>query len=194
MHPYRRMGAVVNSKVGATACGSAEAPVKAADPFPRVGLVRPDVVAHMSGIDLLRGLLDATLPAPPFSEAAGVWPVSFEAGQVVFEAMPSARFYNPMGVVHGGWLALLLDTAMGCAVHSTLEPGLTFTTVEMKTGFVRPVRESSGKLRCQAAIVHAGSRIASAEGRILDAAGRLVAHGSETCLISALAATASAPA
>ena len=103
---------------------------------------------------------------------------------MAFEASPSARFYNPMGLVHGGWLALLLDTAMGCAVHSTLEPGQAFTTVEMKTTFVRPVRESMGKLRCEGVLLHAGSRIASSEGKVFDCAGRLVAHGPETCLIS----------
>jgi uncharacterized protein (TIGR00369 family) len=105
---------------------------------------------------------------------------------VAFEASPSARFYNPMGLVHGGWLALLLDTAMGCAVHSTLEPGQIYTTVEMKTAFVRPVRETTGKLRCEGVLLHAGSRIASSEGKVFDGAGRLVAHGSETCLISTI--------
>ena len=116
-------------------------------------------------------------PAPPFSEVAAVWPISVEVGRVAFEASPSARFYNPMGLVHGGWLALLLDSAMGCAVHSTLEPGQAFTTIEMKTTFVRPVRESTGKLRCEGVLLHAGSRIASSEGKIFDGAGRLIAHG-----------------
>ena len=138
------------------------------------------------GVEFLQGLIDGTHPAPPFSEVAEVWPISVEVGRVVFEALPSARFYNPMGLVHGGWLALLLDTAMGCAVHSTLEPGQIFTTVEMKTAFVRPVRETTGKLRCDGVLVHAGSRIASSEGKIFDGAGRLVAHGSETCLISTI--------
>ena len=91
-----------------------------------------------------------------------------------------------MGLVDGGWLALLLDSAMGCAVHSTLEPGQAFTTVEMKTTFVRPVRESTGKLRCEGVLLHAGSRIASLEGKVFDGASRLVAHGSETCLISTI--------
>jgi uncharacterized protein (TIGR00369 family) len=104
---------------------------------------------------------------------------------VAFEASPSARFYNPMGLVHGGWRALLLDTAMGCAVHSALEPGQIYTTVEMKTAFVRPVR-ATGKLRCDRVLLHAGSRIASSKGKVFDGAGRLVAHGSETCLISAI--------
>jgi uncharacterized protein (TIGR00369 family) len=150
----------------------------------RFGLVPPEVAGRMSGLDFLRGLNDASLPAPPFAEVTGLWPVSVELGRVVFEADPSARFYNPMGLVHGGWLALLLDTVMGCAVHSTLKPGQTFTTIEMKTTFVRPVRENTGRLRCEGTLLHAGNRVASSDGKIFDTAGRLVAHGSESCLIS----------
>jgi uncharacterized protein (TIGR00369 family) len=156
------------------------------NPHRKFGLVSPEVAGRMSGVEFLQRLLDATYPAPPFSEVAEVWPISVEVGRVAFEASPSARFYNPMGLVHGGWLALLLDSAMGCAVHSTLEPGQAFTTIEMKTTFVRPVRESTGKLRCEGVLLHAGSRIASSECKIFDGAGRLIAHGSETCLISTI--------
>lgn len=156
------------------------------NPHREFGLVSPEVAGRVSGVEFLQRLLDATYPAPPFSEVAEVWPISVEVGRVAFEASPSARFYNPMGLVHGGWLALLLDSAMGCAVHSTLEPGQAFTTVEMKTTFVRPVRESTGRLRCEGVLLHAGSRIASSEGKIFDGAGRLIAHGSETCLISTI--------
>ena len=156
------------------------------NPHREFGLVPPEIAGRTSGVEFLQSLLDGTHPAPPFSEVAEVWPVAVEVGRVVFEAWPSARFYNPMGLVHGGWLALLLDTAMGCAVHSALEPGQIFTTVEMKTAFVRPVRETTGKLRCEGVLLHAGSRIASSEGKVFDDAGRLVAHGSETCLISTI--------
>jgi uncharacterized protein (TIGR00369 family) len=156
------------------------------NPHREFGLVSPEVAGRVSGVEFLQSLLDATYPAPPFSEVAEVWPISVDVGRVAFEALPSARFYNPMGLVHGGWLALLLDTAMGCAVHSTLEPGQIYTTVEMKTAFVRPVRETTGKLRCEGVLLHAGSRIASSEGKVFDGPGRLVAHGSETCLISTI--------
>lgn len=160
--------------------------MKNRDPQREFGLVPPEIAGRMSGVEFLQGLLDGTHPAPPFSEVAEVGPISVEVGRVAFEASPSARFYNPMGFVHGGWLALLLDTAMGCAVHSTLEPGQIFTTVEMNTAFVRPVRETTGRLRCEGVLLHAGSRIASSEGKVFDGAGRLVAHGSETCLISTI--------
>ncbi|HUN59994.1 MAG TPA: PaaI family thioesterase [Candidatus Binataceae bacterium] len=149
-----------------------------------VGLVpRVDAVA-VSGLEFLRRLLDGTYPRPPFSKETDIWPISAEAGHVIFEAMPSARFYNPMGIVHGGWIATLLDTALACAVHSSLPPGQTFVTLEMKTVFVKAVLEKTGKLRCEGTLLHTGGRVASSEGRIYDARGTLMAHGSETCLIS----------
>jgi hypothetical protein len=90
------------------------------DPHREFGLVSPEVAGRMSGVEFLQSLLDGTHPAPPFSEVAAVWPISVEVGRVAFEASPSARFYNPMGLVHGGWLALLLDSAMGC--RSAFDP------------------------------------------------------------------------
>lgn len=149
---------------------------------PQSGL-DPEQAARLSGLEFLRGLMDGTLPAPPFAEVSDLWPVEVEQGRVVFEALPSKRFYNPMGLVHGGWLALLLDTAMGSAVHSTLSAGQGYTTVEMKTTFVKAVREATGKLRCEGTLLHGGSRIASSEGKVFNSAGDLVAHGSETCLV-----------
>lgn len=149
----------------------------------------PEVAGRPSGFEFLQGLLDASHPAPPFSEVAEVWPISAEVDRVVFETSASARFYHPMGLNDGGWLALLLDTAMGCAVHSALEPGAGADLYEGRNedGFVRPVRETTGKLRCEGVLLHAGSRIASSEGKVLDGgAGRLVAYGSETCLISTI--------
>jgi uncharacterized protein (TIGR00369 family) len=138
----------------------------------------------MSGLEFLRGLMDGTLPAPAFGTTSRIKPVSAEAGRVVFEGEPSGDFYNPMGTVHGGWIATLIDTAMACAVHSSLKPGEIFTTVEMHITFVRPVHETTGTLRCEGVLLHSGGRVASAEGKLYDAAGNLIAHGSETCLIT----------
>ncbi len=98
---------------------------------------------------------------------------------------PSERFRNPLGTVHGGWMATLLDSALGCAVHSTLKAGQGFTTVDLAVSFVRAVHESSGKLRCEAKVIHAGGRIATSEGRLVDAEGKLYAHGTTTCLVMA---------
>ena len=154
----------------------------------RSGLLEPAALAAMPGLDFLRGLVDGRMPAPPFAETSDVEPVSVEHGRIVFKGNPSQRFYNPMGTVHGGWTALLLDTAMGCAVHSVLPAGSAYTTIEMKTVYVRALRETDGPVTCEANLIHKGGQIASAEGKIFDREGRLVAYGSETCFIRALAA------
>jgi uncharacterized protein (TIGR00369 family) len=153
------------------------------NPFKSFGIMERKKLAGDSGLAFLKKLLDATYLAPPFSEVIDMWPVEVGQGRVVFEAMPSAHFYNPMGTVHGGWLSTLLDSAMGCAVHSLLEPGQMYTTIEMKVNFVRPAFEHTGKLRCEGQIVHFGGRIATSQGRITDGSGNLIAHGSETCMI-----------
>jgi uncharacterized protein (TIGR00369 family) len=138
----------------------------------------------MSGLEFLCGLMDGSLPPPAFSATSRIAPVEAEAGRVVFEGEPHGDFYNPMGTVHGGWIATLLDTAMACAVHSSLKAGEIFTTVEMNVTYVRPVQAATGKLRCVGVLLHSGGRVASAEGKVYDAAGILIAHGSETCLIT----------
>lgn len=156
------------------------------NPAQRFGLLSRDEAAAISGFDFLRGLQDGLYPAPPFSEVADVWPVSVEVGRITFEGAPSAMFYNPMGIVHGGWIALLLDTVMGCAVHSSLKPGQAFTTIDLNTTFIRPITERTGKIRAEGTLLHLGGRVASAEGKLFDAAGRLVAHGTETCAVMEL--------
>jgi hypothetical protein len=106
---------------GSFACSEGEADVDNRNPHREFGLVSPEVAGRVSGVEFLQRLLDATYPAPPFSEVAEVWPISVEVGRVAFEASPSARFYNPMGLVHGGWLALLLDSANG--LRCAFDPG-----------------------------------------------------------------------
>ena len=154
-----------------------------------VGVVPRETAAGAAGVDFLKRLRDGTHPAPPFAVETDIWIVEVEAGRVVFEATPSQRFYNPLGTVHGGWISTLLDSAMGCAVHSVLEAGRAYTTVDMTVSFVRPVFEKTGKLRCEGKIIHVGNRIATAEGRVWDQAGTLIAHGSETCMVMAVPGT-----
>lgn len=152
-------------------------------PAKSFGLLPPEAAAKLTGLQFLHGLIDGSIPAPPFAEPSDLWPVEAEKGRVVFEAMPSVRFYNPLGIVHGGWITLVLDTVMGCAVTSVLDAGKGATTIELKTIFMRPVLEKTGKLRCEGTLLHAGGRVASAEGKLFDGNGRLVAHGTETCFI-----------
>lgn len=152
-------------------------------PHQVAGVVPQDVATSVSGLDFLSALRDGTYPAPPFAVESDIWITEVEAGRVVFEGKPSARFYNPLGTVHGGWISGLLDSAMGCAIHSLLKSGQAYTTVDMSINFVRPVFEKTGRLKCEGKVIHPGSRIATSEGRVWDESGKLIAHGSETCLI-----------
>ena len=151
--------------------------------MPPYGVVPREVLAAEPGLDFLRGLIEGRHPAPPFTASTGIRLVQAEAGRVVFEGEATDGFLNPLGTVHGGWAAMILDSAMGCAVHATLEAGQGYTTVDMTIHCVRPVRPGPGRLRCEGVLVHRGATIATAEGRLLDAGGKLVAHGTETCLV-----------
>jgi uncharacterized protein (TIGR00369 family) len=113
--------------------------------------------------------------------------VKAEEGRVVFAALPDARHYNPIGAVHGGLAATLLDSAMGCAVHSTLPEGVGYTTLELKVNFTRPITSETGRIVCEGTVVHRGGRVATADGRVIaERTGKLLAHGSTTCLIFSL--------
>ncbi|MGE0768376.1 MAG: PaaI family thioesterase [Hyphomicrobiaceae bacterium] len=149
----------------------------------KVGVVPMEAAIASSGLAFLQGLRDGQHPVPPYAAASGITIADVEHGRVVFEALPSAEFYNPLGTVHGGWISGLLDSAMGCAVHSLLQPGQAYTTVDLSVSFVRAILEKTGIVRCEGKVIHAGGRIATAEGRLWDARGTLLAHGTETCLI-----------
>lgn len=137
----------------------------------------------MSGIEFLHAMMSGKFPAPPICETLDFILVEAEPGRAVFEGLPSDRFRNPLGTVHGGWMTTLLDSALGCAVHSTLKAGYGYTTVDLAISFVRAVHQSTGKLRCEGKVIHVGGRIATAEARLVDAEGKLYAHGTTTCLV-----------
>jgi uncharacterized protein (TIGR00369 family) len=157
--------------------------MSAENPYREFGVVAKQVATGLSGIEFLTRLRDKNLPAPPFAEVTDIWITEIAPGRIVFEAVPSARFYNPLGTVHGGWISTLLDSAMGCAVHSMLKAGQAYTTVDLAVSFVRPVFEKTGKLKCEGTVLHVGGRVATALGKVWDPAGTLIAHGSETCLV-----------
>ena len=152
-----------------------------------LGVVDPAIATSMTGLAFLRGMIEGQHPAPPFTKWARVLAVVAEEGRVVFEGEPDAGMLNPLGTVHGGWTAGILDSAMACAVHTTLKAGEAYTTVEYKVNCVRPVMPGMGVLRCEGVIVSRGRRVATAEGKLTDARGRLIAHGSETCLVMPVA-------
>lgn len=128
-------------------------------------------------------MMAGDLPAPPFARVMRMGLVAAEAGRVAFEGVPAADFLNPLGTIHGGWISTLLDSAMGCAVHSLLAPGQGYTTASLVVHFTRALAPGEAALRCEAAAVHAGRRLMTAEGRLLDPEGRLVAHGTAACMV-----------
>jgi uncharacterized protein (TIGR00369 family) len=139
-------------------------------------------IAALSGLDYLQHLLDSER-TPPIAALLDFKLVQIEPGRAVFSGTPSEFHYNPIGAVHGGFAATLLDSALGCSVHTTLKPGFAYATVELKVNYVRPLRMTTGVVSCEGRVIHVGSRIATAEARLTDAAGKLYAHGSTTCLI-----------
>jgi len=144
-------------------------------------------LASRGGLELLRGIMTGELPPAPISQTLDFFLAEVEPGCVVFQGNPQPAFYNPVGSVHGGWVATLLDSCVACAVHSLLPVGKGYTTVELKVNFVRSVVPDSGPLRAEGKIINLGGRIGTAEGRLMDAAGRLYAHATTTCLIFDLA-------
>jgi uncharacterized protein (TIGR00369 family) len=150
---------------------------------PAYGVVPPAETTSMDGIDFLRAMLEGRYPAPPIARAMGFLLTEVGEGLAVFEGTPTADFLNPLSTVHGGWAATILDSALGCCVHTLIRKGQAYTTVEMKVNYVRALMPDTGPVRCEGRVIHAGSRIATSEGRLIDAKGRLIAHGTETCLI-----------
>lgn len=143
-------------------------------------------VKAVSGLEYLRQILDGRLPRPPIADTLSFYLVEAEAGRAVFQGTPAIQHLNPLGGVHGGWTATLLDSTMACAVQTLLAAGQGYTTVEFKLNLVRPISPQSGPLRAEGKVVNAGRTIATAEGRLVGEDGKLYAHGTETCLVMSL--------
>src|SRR6184192_809945 len=137
----------------------------------------------MSGLEYLQALHAGELPPPPIAVLMGMWITEVSEGRVVFAAEPAEYHYNPLGTVHGGVMATLLDSALGCVVQSMLPVGVGYTTVELKVNYLRPITVKTGTVYCEGKIIHVGGRIATPEGRLTDAVGKLYAHGTTTCII-----------
>lgn len=148
-----------------------------------IGPLPPDQILGVSGRELLDQLRGGALPIPPFGHTMKIRLVEVDEGRVAFCGEPVEAFTNPLGTVHGGWISTILDSAMGCAVHSMLKSGQIYTTTSMTIQFVRALPPSRQPVRCEGWAVHSGARLATAEGKLFDAQGRLIAHGSETCLV-----------
>src|SRR4030088_553710 len=146
------------------------------------GLTPPDVVASMAGIDFVRAMFAGKLPAPPIMQGIEPFDSTAEPGVVVMHSVPGFRHYNPIGSVHGGYAATLLDSAMGLAVHSALPAGTGYTTLEFKVSFIKGMTKDSGAVRTEGRTLNVARRAATAEARIPDSKGRLRAHATTTCL------------
>jgi uncharacterized protein (TIGR00369 family) len=147
------------------------------------GVTPTEVAAAMAGIDFVRAIFDGKLPAPPIMQSIEPFDSTAEPGVVVMHSTPGFRHYNPIGSVHGGYAATLLDSAMGLAVHSALPAGSGYTTLEFKVSFIRGMTENTGPVRTEGRILNVGRRTATAEARITDSNGRLLAHATTTCLV-----------
>jgi uncharacterized protein (TIGR00369 family) len=147
------------------------------------GTVSAEQRKQMSGLAFVQGLVDGTLPLNTIAETLGYDITEVTSGRVVVTATPNGSHLNPAGTVHGGLAATLLDSAMGLAIQSTLEPGVGSTTLEFKISLVRPITPDTGPITAEGIVLSCGRRVGTAEGRITDRGGRLLAHGTTTCLI-----------
>lgn len=147
------------------------------------GVTPLEVMASMAGVDFVRAIFEGRLPAPPIMQTVEPFDSTPEPGVVTFHSIPGFRHYNPIGSVHGGYAAILLDSAMGLAVHSALPAGTGYTTLEFKISFIKGMTKDTGPVRTEGRTLNAGRRAATAEARITDAKGRLLAHATTTCLI-----------
>ncbi len=138
----------------------------------------------MAGAEFLRAIAERRLPPPPIASLMGFDIVEVGEGRVVFSVEPQEYHYNPIGMVHGGLAATLLDSAMGCAIHSRLPEGRGYTTLELKVNYIRALRHDTGRVRAIGKVIHLGGKVATAEASVIDSAGKLYAHATTTCLLS----------
>lgn len=149
----------------------------------KYGVVTPDILKSYDGLGFLQAIVDGTLPQPPIGETLGFHLVEAEPGRAVFAGTPEFRHYNPIGTVHGGFAATLLDSALACAIATTMKKGDVWTTLELKLNYVRAMTTETGVVRAEGRVIHRGRSVATSEGDIKDAAGRLYAHATTTCMI-----------
>lgn len=147
------------------------------------GVASAEEVASRSGMEMFNAIFDGELPQPPMGDTLSFIPIQMSEGEAVFQGRPQVRHYNPMGTVHGGWYATILDSAVGCAIHTTLPAGKAYTTLELKVNMVRALTADVAVVRAEGKVIQVGRQVAIAEGRIVGPDGKLYAHATTTCLI-----------
>jgi len=149
------------------------------------GTITAEQLQSMSGLEALSAMVAGELPVPPIGGLMGFRLVEIEKGRAVFEGTPGPNLLNPLGAVHGGYALTLIDSACGCAVHSELDAGVGYTTVETKVNFTRPIDPNGGPIRCEGRVLSRGRSIATSEAYLRTAEGKLLAHGTSTLIIFA---------
>ena len=147
------------------------------------GLAKPSQVAPLNGLQLMQAMLAGELPYPPMAQTLDFMLVEVDTGRAVFQGTPGAAHLNPMGSVHGGWFATLLDSALGCAVQTALPAGKAYTTLELKVNLIRALTPKVMRVRAEGRTIHVGGQTATADARLVGPDGKLYAHASTTCLV-----------
>jgi uncharacterized protein (TIGR00369 family) len=147
------------------------------------GVARPEQVAGMTGLEMMRAILRGELPYAPIAKTLDFMLMEVEPGKVVFQGTPGPSHLNPMGTIHGGWYATLLDSALGCAVHTMIPAGRGYTTAELSVNLVRGINGKAPRVRAEGKVIHCGRQLATAEARLYGPDGTLFAHGTTTCLV-----------
>ena len=147
------------------------------------GHARAEQIEGMNGQEILEAMMSGALPYPPMNDTMNLALLEVGNGRAVFQGIPLLGHYNPLGSVHGGWFASLLDSALGCAIQTTLPAGRSYTTAELSIKIVRPASHKTGPLRATGRLIHGGDRLATAEARVEDEHGKLYAHATTTCLV-----------
>lgn len=155
----------------------------AAAPTPAFGIATPAQIAGLTGLEQLRALIDGVLPAPTMARAMGFTLTRVGDGEAEFRGTPTAEYLNPMGIVHGGWIMTLLDSALGCAVHTTMARGESYVSLDTDVKFVKAITPDTGEVVVTARVLTRGRQIATSSGQAVDAKGRVLALGTSSCMI-----------
>lgn len=147
------------------------------------GVTPPADLAGLSGMEVFNAMFAGELPQPPIGVTLDFTPIRIDSGTAIFQGKPGEQHYNPLGSVHGGWFCTLLDSAVACAIHSTLPAGKAYTTLEIKVNMIRALSAATPLVRAEGKVIHVGRQTATAEGKILGPDGKLYAHATTTCLI-----------
>jgi uncharacterized protein (TIGR00369 family) len=148
-----------------------------------MGVAKPEQVAGKSGLEIISAVLGGELPYPPIAQTLDFLLIEVGEGRAVFQGTPGPAHLNPLGTIHGGWYATLLDSALGCAVHTMLPPGRGYTTAELGVNLVRAIGSKAPRVRAEGKVIHCGRQLATAEARLYGPDGTLYAHATTTCLV-----------